>query len=457
MHWNRAGVSRRQMMKLTGAAAAALGGVTLPQVHASGSDLIRLALVGCGGRGRGAVNDAMKATGGPLRLVAMADVFGANLEFSHNYLSKSHEKAVDVPAEHRHIGFDGYQKAMDALQPGDIVVLTTPPAFRWVHFKYAIDRGLHVFMEKPVSVDGPTAKRMIQLGEEAKKKNLKVGVGLMIRHCRARAELFRRIKDGQMGDITLLRCYRLKGPEATCFSTKRPDSVPELHFQIQRFHSFLWASGGSFSDFLIHNIDECCWMKDAWPVEARGLGGRHYKANSKGEPFIDQNFDAYAVEYVFADGARMLLEGRTMDGCAQEFASYAHGTKGSAVISHSSHTPSRCRIYSTQDMRAAPVWKCMEDEPQPYEMEWQDLLDAIRKDEPYNEVKRGAEASLVTAMGRMACHTGQVIKFDQMLNSSYELAPTVDKLVLGGPAPVIADANGFYPVPEPGRKRDREY
>lgn len=441
--------TRRDVLHLAGAAA--LAGVALPQVHAASDETIDLALIGCGGRGTGAAENAMQAQYGPTRLVAMADVFQGKMDSSYDGLKKF-QKSVDVPPERRFIGFDAYQKAMDCLKPGDIAILATPPAFRWVQFKYAIDKGLHVFMEKPIAVDGPTSKRMMQLGELAQKKNLKVGVGLMCRHCRSRMELFQRIKDGQLGQITLLRCFRRKGPEASCFSPPRPANTSELQYQIERFHSFLWASGGSYSDFYIHNIDECCWMKDAWPVDAKGGGGRHYRGNN-----IDQNFDSYSVEYTFADGAKMFMEGRNISGCHQEFASYAHGTNGSAVISHSGHAPSKSRIYPAQDMKATPTWKCPDHEPDPYQLEWDDLLEAIKQNKPFNEVQRGAQASLVTAMGRMAAHTGQLITYDQMLNYTPELAPDVDKLTLDGDAPVKADADGKYPVPEPGKKKTREY
>src|SRR5262249_10692720 len=144
-------------------------------------------------------------------------------------------------------------------------------------FKYAIEKGLNVFMEKPVTVDGPSTRKMLALAEEAKKKNLKVGVGLMCRHCPARRELFDRIKNGEMGDIVLLRAYRMHPPLGSAFVKPKPPEFEELMYQIKNFHGFLWASGGCYSDFLIHNIDECCWMKDAWPVEAKGLGGRHYR------------------------------------------------------------------------------------------------------------------------------------------------------------------------------------
>jgi predicted dehydrogenase len=444
--------SRREALKTTTAlTASAFAGMVLPSVHAAGTDVINLALIGCGGRGTGAAENAMAAQYGPTKLVAMADVFKSKLDASYNENIKKFAQHMDVPDERKFIGFDGYQKAMDCLKPGDIAILTTPPAFRWPQFAYAIKKGLHVFMEKPITVDGPTTKRMMQLGEEAAAKNLKVGVGLMCRHCRNRQELWQRIRDGQIGDIVMLRCYRQHGPEATCFSGPKPDNISELDYQIKRFHSFLWASGGLYSDFYIHNIDECCWMKDAWPVQAKGSGGRHYRDNN-----IDQNFDTYSVEYTFADGVKMFMEGRAIRGCAQEFASYVHGTKGSAIISRGGHGSYRCPIFANQDMKGKPVWRAEQDEPTPHQTEWDDLLEAIKKDKPFNEVKRGAEASLVTSMGRMSAHTGQVITFDQMLNCDHEFAPDVDKLVLGGPAPLLADKDGKYPVAAPGKKK-REY
>jgi predicted dehydrogenase len=344
---------------------------------------------------------------------------------------------------------------MDCLKPGDVVILTTPPAFRWVQFTYAIEKGLNVFMEKPVTVDGPSTRKMLKLAQASEEKNLKVGVGLMCRHCVVRQELFKRIKDGQIGDLTMLRAYRQAGLTAKENSPPKPDGITELLYQIQRFHSFLWASGGCYSDFLIHNIDECCWMKDAWPVKAQASGGRHYRNNS-----IDQNFDSYSVEYTFPDGAKLFLEGRTIPGCHSEFASYAHGTKGSAVISFAGHSPAKSRLLKDQNPNTHNknvLWQFGTEEPDPYQVEWEDLMHAIREDKRYNEAKRGAEASLVTAMGRMAAHTGQIITFDQMLNHDHELAPEVDRLAMDSPAPLRAGPDGKYPVPQPGIKKTREF
>jgi predicted dehydrogenase len=450
------GLSRREMLKKTGqvAAASALAGMVLPRAYAAEDNTIQLALVGCGGRGTGAVENALSREQGPTKLVAMADVFQERLSTSFNSLQPKFPDQVVVPFDHKFIGFDAYKQAMDCLNPGDVVILTTPPAFRWVQFTYAIEKKLNVFMEKPITVDGPSTRKMFALGEESVRQNIKVGVGLMCRHCVARQELHDRIKNGEIGDIIALRAYRMQGPIGSAFSEKKPEDMSELLYQIQRFHSFLWASGGSYSDFLIHNIDESCWMKDAWPVEAKASGGRHYRGD-----YVDQNFDSYSVEYTFADGAKLYLEGRNMVGCNEEFASYAHGSKGSAVISTLSHTPAKCRIYKGQKLLSKDdlVWAYPPPEPSPYELEWDELFKAIREDRPYNEVKRGAEASLVTSMGRMAAHTGQVITWDDILNCEHEFAPEVDKLTLDGPAPLQADADGKYPVPLPGIFKKREY
>ncbi len=455
--------SRREFLKNTGrfAAASALAGVALPHVHAAGSSTVQVALVGCGGRGGGAAANALSThKSGPITLTAMADVFEGRLNDSYGTLKKQYPDSVDVAPDKRFIGFDGYQKAMDSLKPGDIVILTTPLAFRWVHFDYAIQKGLNVFMEKPLTADGPTSRRMFKLAEKATAKNLKVGVGLMSRHSRALQELQHRIQDGEIGDVNLLRGYRMAGPLASAFSERWPGKPSELLWQISRFHSFIWASGGCFSDFYIHHIDHLCMMKDAWPISAQALGGRHYRQSPDGKHYVDQNFDSYAVEYIFADGARMYMDGRCVIGCADIYSSYAHGSKGMAVVAKNGDCGLPSSTYKGQNpQRSNMIWtsKVNADETDPYTNEWNDLMSAIRNDKPYNEVKRGVEASLVTSMGRMAAHTGQIITYEEILNSEHELAPDVDKLTMDSPPPILADADGNYPVPMPGMKKHREY
>ena len=409
--------NRRDFIKTTGkvTAASALAGVAIPYVHANVDDTVKVALIGAGGRGTGAAHNALSvsAANGPTKLVAMADVFEDKMASSYNSISKKHGKekvdmgkvnAKGIP-EKGFIGFDGYKKAMDQLKAGDIAIFTTPPGFRWVFFDYAVKKGINVFMEKPVTADGFGTQKILEINKTAKKKNLKVGVGLMCRHSRARREMTSRIADGQLGELLLLRSYRMHGPVASAHSLPQKQTHPDLEevrWQIKRFHSFLWASGGLFNDFYIHTIDECCWMKgaqlgdpdnnnqDSWPIYAQATGGRHYRGKN-----VDQNFDTYSVEYTFSDGAKLLHNGRTINGCHNEFASYAHGTKGLGIFSINGHWPADAQMFTGQTPNPANrTWRFNKrvggkliKETNPYQDEWDDLLDAIRNNKPYNEAR----------------------------------------------------------------------
>jgi predicted dehydrogenase len=472
--------TRREAIKDGGkvaVGASVLSGIALPHVYGQAqNEEVKLGLVGCGGRGTGAVKNALSVSGtlGPIKLHTMADVFDDKLERSHTTLSKDPQVGdrIDV-GDRKAIGFDGYKKAMDQLNPGDIAILTTPCAFRWPMFEYAVERGLNVFMEKPLSPDGFSSRKLLEINKKAKAKNLKVGVGLMCRHCKSRNALLERVQDGAIGDITFMRSYRMQGRIGSCFTQKNDTDMSELMYQIRNFHSFLWLSGGAFSDFFIHGIDEMCMIKGAFPVKAHAVGGRHYKTikvDGKDVEAVDQNFDSYGVEYTFADGCKAIYDGRNMAGCKQEFAAYAHGTKGSAVISTSSHVPARSRIYKDQninlDWRATPdnlAWafptgdRGASLEGNPYDIEWEVFMDAVRNNKEHNEVDRGVAASTVTSMGRMAAHTGQEITYDQMLNSDHVMAPNVTELTLDSDSPLMPDADGRYARPEPGIKKDREY
>jgi predicted dehydrogenase len=315
-------------------------------------------------------------------------------------------------------------------------------------------------MEKPVTVDGPTSKRMLKLAEDATAKNLKVGVGLMSRHAKPLQELHERVRGGELGEIILMRGYRMHGPAGFFDSRPKPANLSDLDYQVRRFHSFLWASGGCFSDFYIHIVDHCCWMKDAWPVKAQGVGGRHYDTAPDGVPFVDQNFDSYSVEYTFADGSKFFFDGRCMNRTTGIYSSYLHGSKGIAIASRANDCGAPSSIYRGQNIdEAKKVWEssAAANATNPYQNEWDALMDAIRNDKPHNEVKRGVEASLVTSMGRMAVHTGLEITYDDMLNCEHEFAPGLDKLTKESPAPLVPDANGRYPQPQPGRFGKREY
>jgi predicted dehydrogenase len=450
--------SRREFLKTSSmalAGTALVAGVARPG-YAAGNDLIQVALI-CGGRGGGAADTALSNKSGPIKLVAMADAYEHRLNGSYEGLNRKKGPQVDVPPERRFVGFDAYKKAMDCLKPGDVAIFGTPPAFRWVHFTYAIEKNLHVFMEKPVTVDGPTSKRMLKLAEDASAKNLKVGVGLISRHARPLQELYKRIQEGEIGDIILMRGYRMHGPIGYFASEPKPADISDLDYQVQRFHSFLWASGGNYSDFYIHIIDHLGWMKGSWPVNAQALGGRHYRQNPKGVTYVDQNLDTYSVEYTFGDGSKFYFDGRCITGCKDIYASYIHGSKGFAIASRNGDCGAPSAIFKGQKAdRANMVWQS-EDRSDPYQNEWDDLIDAIRNDKPYNEAKRGVEGSLVTSLGRMAAHTGQEISYEQILNCDHEFAPGLDKLTNDSPAPLQADAKGRYPVPQPGITTKREY
>jgi predicted dehydrogenase len=315
-------------------------------------------------------------------------------------------------------------------------------------FRYAIEKGLNVFMEKPVAVDGPSARRIIELSALADAKNLKVGVGLMARHNSARQELFQQLRDGVAGDIITLRGYRMQpAVQGWDLFPGPPKDMTELQWQVKRFHCFLWASGGIYSDYYIHHIDEACWMKDAWPVKAEANGGRQMRAK-----IDDQNFDNYSVEYTFADGTKFFYFGRTIPKAASKFGLFGHGVKHAFQVSGQGHHPARSAIFKGQEIDANnTVWTANKSETQPYRQEWIDLVEAVVKNTPYNEAVRGAQASIATVMGRFAAHTGQAVTYDEMLNCPDDLTAGVESLTDSSPAPLLANADGTYPVPYPGK------
>jgi len=435
--------SRREFLKLSGkvAAASALAGVAVPRVHAAESSTIKLALVGCGGRGTGAVANAFSTKGGPVKLHAMADVFEHRLQGSLKRLSDPKFKdKVDVPAERQFVGFDAYKKAIDSLDPGDVVLLTTHAAFRPLQFEYAVSKGINVFMEKSFGTDMPAVERLMKASEESEKKNLKVGVGFMWRHSKGRQEVIKRIQDGAIGDLNMLRIYRVHGP---VYCPKKPADANEVQFQLQHPNSFTWVSSGFFIDWHCHNIDVACWCKGSWPVSARGMGGRCFEQ-------AGNQFDHYTVEYTFDDGAKLFAFSRHMNGCWQTYSDYAHGSKGSAVIMSNLGQP-KPRIYKGQNMvKDQMVWEYGDREPNPYVEEWQLLLDAIRNDTKHNESRRAGEAEIAALMGRAAVHTGKEITWDDMLASKFQFVEDIDSLTFDTPAPIKADDNGIYAAPIPG-------
>lgn len=436
--------SRREFLAQSGrvVAGSVLAGVSLPFVHAAEDNTIRLALVGCGGRGTGAVINALSSPTGPTKLVAMADVFEDRLARSYKSLSESKPQQVDVPPERRFVGFDAYRKAVDCLRPGDVMIQTTHSAFRAMHVEYALEKGMNIFMEKSFAPDPGGTKRILRIGEAAKKKNLKIGCGLMCRHSFSRQALIEKIRDGALGTVQLIRAYRM---DAGARLQPFKGGESELLWQIRRPYFFMWASSGWFIEMMIHQVDECCWIKNAWPVSAHGIGGRQPRS-----PDSSQNLHTYCIEYTFPDGTKAFVNSRAMPKCHNDFATFVHGTKCAAQFSGNVHAPT---VHIYKDQRTANdniAWRPENERISPYQVEWDVLLDAIRKDRPHNEARRAAFTNLASIMGRAAVHSQRIITWEEMMASDFKFFPNVANLTESSPAPVQADAEGRYPVPVPG-------
>jgi predicted dehydrogenase len=429
------------------AAGAALAGIASPRGRAAEADSIQLALIGCGNRGSGAVRDAFDVRGGPVKLVAMADLFENRLVTAHKNLVTAFGDRIDVPPERRFLGFDAFKPAIDCLRPGrDVAMLTGYAGFRPRQLEYAVQKGVHVFMEKSFATDPVGVRRVIQAGEEAEKKGLKIAAGLQCRHSVNRQELINRIRDGQLGDIHLIRAYRMEpsGP-----LRPRPAATPELEWQLRNFTKFHWVSGGLWTEMDIHQVDEICWLKDQWPVSAHGVGGR--AANN---PDPSQNLDSFSVEWTFPDGAKGYDVVRYVPKCHNDFVTYVHGTKCAAQFSGQVHAGT-VRIFKDQRCENDNIaWEAPPEKLTPWQAEWQVLLDAIRQDRPHNEAKRAAYANLAGIMGRAAVHMGRIITWQEALASDFQWCPDIDRLAFDSPAPVTADAQGRYPVPVPGQWRE---
>ncbi|MCC6123892.1 MAG: Gfo/Idh/MocA family oxidoreductase [Pirellulales bacterium] len=432
--------SRREFLKTSGGTllGTALAGVIASRSYAGEDNAIKIALVGCGGRGTGAAANAL-STQGPKTLFAVADVFQNRLDESCKNLAAEFAAQANVPQERRFLGMDAYRKAIDAVAPSGVVLLATPPAFRPIHLEYAVEKNCHVFMEKSFAVDAPGIRRVLKAGEAAREKNLKIAGGLMSRHYKPLELAIEQIRGGAIGEVITCWAYREHDPVG--FVPKSPE-MSELAHQIRNYSNFTWLNGSFLLDWLIHNLDVCCWAKDAWPVTAQGHGGRQQRQ----EP--DQLFDHYAVEYSFPDGTRLFAQGRHMSGCWGFFGDAIHGSKGSAVLGEG---VSRPRLYSGHLARSENlVWEHKGPPCHPYQVEHDLLFDAIRRDLPYNETERCAKAAMTGILGRMAAESGKQITWEEALASNRELAPGLEQMTWQSNPPVMPDAQGKYPVAVPG-------
>lgn len=433
--------SRREFLKQSGkvTVAASLASPLISSGQETGTRNIKIGLVGCGGRGTGAAANALQ-TSGPKQLWAMGDVFSHRLDGSRNTLAGKFDTEVAVPSERQFIGFDAYKKVIDAIGPGGLVILTTPPAFRPIHLEYAVSKGVNVFMEKSFAVDAPGIRRVLRAGEAANKKNLKIAGGLMSRHSIPLQQAVKFIHEGGIGDIITAWAYRMHGPVGL---KPRKQGMTELAYQISNYSCFTWLNGSFIVDWLIHNIDVSCWVKNDWPVSVQGMGGRQVRQNP------DQLFDHYEAEYSFPDGTRMLAQGRHMNQCWNFFGDVIHGTTGSAVLGEGITKP---KIFKGHQQKSANlIWQYKGPPKDAYQEEHDRLFHAIRTDQPYNETERCAKSCMTAIMGRMACETGRLITWEEALASEHSLAPDLETIQsLDAHAPVSPDGNGTYPIAMPG-------
>ncbi|GHT22058.1 streptomycin biosynthesis protein StrI [Planctomycetales bacterium] len=438
--------TRRSFMKT----AAALGGLTPValnlSVHAAEQNLIKIALVGAGGRGSGAVFQAL-STAGPTQIVAVADAFEnrtTNISKSiiGEFEKRQQPEKVDLPPERQFSGLDAYKKAIDCLSPGDVVILATPCGFRPTHVEYAVNKGVHVFMEKPFAVDSPGTRRIAAAAKLADEKNLKIACGLMWRHSKAREEVVKRIHDGEIGDLIHLRGFRMHAPYMR--TEKKPADVKEIIWQIKRYHAFDWAGANVFIDYCIHNIDIACWAKGAWPVSCIALGGRSVP------DLIGEAYDTYYHEYTFPDGTHLTSHGRYLDNCFNLYRDFVHGTKGSGILMESL-SKGGCKLFNGQNMtKENQRWAFEGSEPNPYQYEHDLFFDAIRNDKPYNEGHRAAEANFASLLGRAAQNSGQIVTLDEVVKSNVQLCPNIDTLTFDSESPVKPNPDGTYPYAVPG-------
>ncbi len=424
--------TRRTFLTHTGVFGASLLGAQRAEAASRSSgrygreDELRIGLVGCGGRGTGAARQAL-STEGPVRLVAMADAFADRLDSSLSALTENVPDRVDVPEEQRFVGFDAYRELM-ALDL-DLVVLATPPGFRPAHFEHAVERGLHVFMEKPVAVDAPGVRRVLAAAQKAKEQKLKVGVGLQRHHSAKYQETIRRIQDGAIGEIRLLRAY-WNGTRP--WVRARQPGWNEMTYQMRNWYYFNWLCGDHIVEQHIHNLDVCNWIMDGFPVEAVGMGGCSLRDPEQGEIF-----DHHMVEFTYADGTKMLSQCRQIAGCWRSVSEHAHGSSGTANIGAG-------RIESDGGWS----WKFDGEDPNHYQVEHDALFRAIREDQEYGEAELGALSTMTAIFGRMATYSGKKLSWDEALASTLDLSPgTYD---WNAAPPVLPSADGRYPLPFPG-------
>ena len=417
---------RRSFLK-TGSlvtAASLLPGLASAQGKASE---IKVALIGCGGRGTGAAAQSLNVPG--TKLVAIADAFQDNANKAAATLKKQFPDRVDIPAERVFHGFDAYKQAIDSA---DLVLLCTPPGFRPAHFEYAVEKGKHAFVEKPVAVDGPGIRKFIEAAKAADAKNLKVVCGLQRHYQNSYLETLAQVKEGLIGDIVNSQVYWSGGG---VWTRTRQEGMTEMEYQMRNWYYFNWVCGDHIVEQHIHNLDVGNWFKGAVPVKANGIGGRTKRVGKDWGEIYDHHY----VEYTYADGTTMNSQCKHWNGTWSKVSETIVGSKGSA-------TPGVIK-----DLSGKIIWRFRGENNNPYQTEHDVLVRHIRENKPINDAHRTAEATLTSIMGRMATYTGQEITWEQALNSDLDTMPkTLAWDADPGPKP---GPDGMYPAPIPGETK----
>ena len=427
-------LSRRAFLRKSAIAAAGgalAGSLNSPRlVHAAGSDVIKIVLVGCGGRGTGAAVQAL-STAGNVKLVAVADAFKDRAESSLRAIAGACKDRVDVPAEQIFTGLEAYRQAIHC--DVDAVLLCTPPGFRPAHFAAAVQAGKHVFLEKPLAVDAPGVRTVMAASEEAKKKGLKVAVGLHLRHASYNRDAVARIHENVLGEVRLLRAYTNIG--GLGLRPRQPGET-EMQYQVRNWYFFLWTCGDHVVEQNIHSLDVINWLMQSHPLQAQGMGGRQVRIGSD----YGEIFDHHTVEFDYPGGVKLFNFARQIPNTWSAFSQHAEGTLGQAdLFGYGSKA-----VIALKGQPPAQFTNL----GNPYQLEHDRFFHAIANNEPYNEADYGAVSTMTAILARMASYSGQVVTWAQALESNLDLTPA--RLAWDAVPQAKPDPTGLYPCALPG-------
>ena len=430
--------SRREFVKTS---ALLTGGLLapsflIPGAYAAPQNHLKLALIGCGGRGTGAVFQAFD-TGHPIKLVAMADAFEDRLEGSYKPIIEKYGKdKVDVPQERRFVGFDAYKKA---IAEADVVILASPPGFRPSHFEEAVRQGKQIFMEKPVATDAAGIRKVLAAAEVAKAKKLNVVVGLQRHYQNNYREVMKRIQDGALGDIVGGQVYWNDGG---VWVKQRTPGQTEMEYQMRNWYYFNWLCGDHIVEQHVHNIDVANWAKNGYPVKAEGTGGRAVRTGKE----HGEIFDHHVLTFTYADGSVIHSECRHFPGAANRVDETFQGTQGKAYLSAGNHgilTDWKGNVLYDHDRK---------NQPNPYQQEHDELWAALVKGEyKFADAENAAKSTMTAIMGRYATYSGKVMTWEDSLNGKVDLFP--DTLAWDAQPKLLPNADGYYPHAIPGKTK----